>query len=879
MNNTKFYTNALRYGDYILYRGVDDSGNRVKGKIKYQPKLYIKSSLVDKNKIPPTKYTDMHGDPLYEIPFESMKEAKEFAKKYEETEIDVYGNQSYEYNFLRETFPGEIAWDRDKISVANFDLEWGFNSAGSFADTDKADGPILTITIKMNNVFHIFGCKPYKVSQENCRYIKCDNEYDLLEKFILLWKSDYPDVMTGWWTNFADIPYLINRITRLFGEEKAKELSPWGIIKKNSTTLMGKEHNTYLIGGIGSLDYLELYRKFSPKGQSQESYKLDNICNVELGEKKISYKEYDNLQNLYEKDFQKFMDYNLRDVQLVDMMDQKLKLLDLAYTLAYNAKCNLDDIFLQTRMWDTLLSNFLFDENVIIPPKKFTEKEAFEGAYVKEPVVGKHEWVATLDLTSLYPSLIQQYGISPENIIEPKDYTNEMRDFLNQNLSVDNLVDKKVDTSFLKKNNITYTPNGQFFKNEKETFFARIITKMFNERQRYKKLMLEAEKNLEKIKKEIKKRKADNLPLDEILALEHQTKNDISKYNNLQLALKVSLNSLYGALGAMGFRYFDRRLAAAVTYSGQLSIKWIIKRINSYMNELLSTEEKEYVVFGDTDSNGIVFSGLVDKVFKLQEGVDNRPTTTKIVSFLEMAIKNKVQPYIDSCYQDLATYMNAHDQKMIMKLEKICNSAILVAKKRYIWSVCYNEGVVFDPPKLSVTGLDVVRSAIPDSVKKKLKDAVNLIVNGSKNDIIKFKNTFYKEFLSLPPEEIAVATGMQGLVEYTTTQNGALYKKGTPIHVRSAVIYNKLLDDMKLNKKYQKIHEGEKIRYIYLKLPNPCKENVVGFINVLPQEFQLHSYVDYAMMFQRTFINPIEIILAALGWNFKEENSLEDFFS
>lgn len=873
-NDNIFYTSVVKFGKNLLYRGYS-KGKPIKERVPYQPTLFLESKDVEVG-TSSSNFTDIHGTKVYPVKFSSMPDAADFCRRHEDSNVKVFGNQNYESTFIYDIFPNDITWDTTLIRVANFDLEWGVGPTGGFCDAINPLGPITAITIQIDNIYYSYGTgdfivPPHLIETDDIRYIKCVSEKAMINAFLKLWTSNYPDVMTGWWIKFADIPYLINRIKLLFGEDKVKQLSPWGLIREHETVLMNKVHKTYTIVGIGTLDYLELYRKFSPKGQSQESYKLGNICNVEIGEKKISYVEYDNLQNLYEKDYQKFIEYNIHDVKLVSLLDQKLRLLDLAYTLTYQAKCNFDDIFMQTRMWDNLLCNFLRNENVIVPPKKFVEKVPYVGAYVKDPIIGKHSWMMTFDLTSLYPSLIQQYGISPENIIELKDYTPEMHDFLTKELSIDSLIEKTPNMELLKKLNISYTPNGHFFRNQKESFFSRIITKMFNERQMYKKKMLNAEKELELIKNQIKKE--GNLP--RLLIKQTQKEYEVSKFDILQKVIKICLNSLYGAAGTEGFRFFDVRLAEAVTASGQLSIRWIIHRLNQYLNQLLKTTDVDRIGISDTDSVGLLVNDLVEKIVKQVPGTEI--STEQIVKMLERISLEKIQPYIDDCYKDLAEYVNSYDQKMIMKLEKICSSAILVAKKRYIWNVSYNEGVTFNPPKLSITGLDVIKSTTPEIIRNKLWKVIPIILDGTREDVIQFKTQFYKEFKLFQPEDIAIPKGMTGLTKYSDSKT--LYKLGTPIHVRGSLVYNKLLKEAKIDNKYQKIHEGEKIRYIYLKIPNPSMENVVCFVNSLPKEFDLHSYVDYDIMFQKVFIQPLNIILKALEWEIDGNiNTLDKFF-
>jgi len=620
------------------------------------------------------------------------------------------------------------------------------------------------------------------------------------------------------------VPYLVNRIRSVLGEDEVKKLSPWNYLWERKVTINGRELIQYNIGGVSALDYIELYKWYAPGGKSQESYKLDNIANVELGESKLSYDEYDNLHQLYKLNYQKFIEYNIKDVELIVKLEDKLKLLELALTLAYDTKTNFEDVFAQTRMWDALIYNHLFAKKIVVPPKVVQRKNsAFEGAYVKEPQVGMHRYVASFDLDSLYPHLMMQYNISPETLIEPDNYTPEMKQILSQSVTVDRLLSSEIDTSKLK--DAALTPNGQFFRdyvNEKD---------------------------------ETKKNEIGKL---------------VARYNNLQLAKKVSLNSAYGALGSQYFRFYDLRQALAVTMAGQLSIRWIENKINAYMNKLLKTENEDYVIASDTDSIYLRLGNLVDKVYK------EKPDTLRIIEFMDKVCEEKIQPYINQGYQELALYVHAYAQKMRMKREALSDKGIWTAKKRYILNVYNNEGVQYNEPDMKVMGLEMVKSSTPSVIREKMKETIKLIVRSTESDVQEFIEKFKNEFKSLPPEEVAFPRGINGLKDYSDSAN--LYKKGTPIHVRGAILYNYMMKEKNLTKSYPLIQEGEKLKFTYLKTPNPLKEDVISFPVRLPKEFGLHEYVNYDLQFEKAFIEPIKVILNCIGWQTEKISSLESFF-
>jgi DNA polymerase elongation subunit (family B) len=796
----------------------------------------------------------LHDQPLEEVKFDSIRECRDFIKRYDEVDnFKIYGNTRYEYAFIADEFKGMVEWDQSKINIAVIDIEVG--SENGFPDPYKANEPITAISIKkLNGEMKVYGCQEFHNQQSNVSYIKCADEWTLCKSFLKDWVEDYPDVITGWNTKFFDIPYLINRFTKLLGEDEMKKLSPWNMVNERNTNIKGRELTAYEILGVSSLDYIELYKWYAPGGKSQENYRLDNIANVELGESKLSYDEYDNLHQLYRLNYQKFIEYNIKDVELIEKLEDKLKLIELGLTLAYDTKSNYDDIFAQTRMWDALIYNNLIEKGIVVPPREISEKdERFEGAYVKEPQIGMHNWVASFDLNSLYPHLMMQYNISPETLIDPKDYDQEMFDIISRGVTVEKLLNKEINTDSL--SGVTLTPNGQFFRTDKQGFLPKMLEDMYEDRKKFKKMMLQAKQEYENEKDAGKK---------------VEIKKRIARYDNLQLAKKVSLNSAYGAMGSQYFRFFDLRQALAVTMAGQLSIRWIENRLNQYMNSLLKTDGVDYVIASDTDSIYLRLGELVNKVFS------EKKETEKIVSFMDRVCEDKFQPFIDKSYSELAEYVHAYAQKMQMKREGLSDKGIWTAKKRYILNVYNNEGVQYKEPQMKVMGLEMVKSSTPSAIRERMKEVIKLTVTSNEDSVQKFIENFKKEFDKLPPEEISFPRSVNGLDKYSDRQS--IYTKGTPIHVKGALLYNHMLNKKGLSKKYPLIQEGEKLKFTYLKKPNPIDDTVISYPNRLPSEFGLDNYVDYDLQFEKSFLEPIKIILDCIGWSAEKTNSLDSFF-
>ena len=845
--NKKYYTHVLCFGNYILYRGINN-GRRVKQKIEYSPILYFPTNKK-------TEWRSLQGDVLEPKLFGSIKEAKEFIRRYEEVQnFKMFGNTRLEYAYIADNQKGVVDWDINDLDIAIIDIEVG--SENGFPDPATASEPVTAIAIKiLNKRFSVYGCGKFNNTRDDVDYIECKDEYTLLNTFLADWEKNTPDIVSGWNVKFFDIPYLHNRMQKILGPDMTRKLSPWNAVVEREKVIKGQKQVAYDIFGVSCLDYIELYRWYAPGGKSQESYKLDHISSVELGTNKIDYSEYDSLHQLYKHNYQKFIEYNIRDVEIIVELEEKLKLIELAATLAYDTKTNFEDVFAQTRMWDALINSYLMDKKIIVPPKENRIKEsAFEGAYVKEPQVGKHDWVASFDLNSLYPHLLIQYNISPETIIEPPNYTQEMRDIISEGVTVEKMLYQKIDTS--KLNGVTLTPNGQFFTTERQGFLPKMMEEMYEDRKKFKNLMIKAQQEYQLETDKDKKYELEKL---------------IARYNNLQLAKKVSLNSAYGALGSQYFRFYDLRQALAVTQAGQLSIRWIENKLNEYMNNILKTEGNDYVIASDTDSIYLRLGELVNSVYE-KEGRDNQ----KIIAFMDKVCEAKIQPFIDRAYLDLANYVRAHAQKMIMKREALANKGLWTAKKRYALNVYNNEGVAYKEPKLKVMGLEMVKSSTPSVIRVKMREVLKLMMNGTEEDVYKFIEDFKIEFMNLPVEEISSPRGCNGISQYS--DSATLYKKGTPIHVKGAILYNFHLKKLGLEKQYPLIQEGEKLKFIYLKMPNPIKDTVISFPQRLPKEFEIQQFIDYDTQFDKAFVEPIRIVLDCMGWKTEKQNTLESFF-
>ena len=828
---SNFYTNVIEYRGKLLIRGVAN-GQSYLSRINYEPTLFIPTNKQ-------TEWKTLKGQNVIDKKFGSIVKAKNFIETYRSMpEFKVYGMTRYNYQYIANEYSEDIKWDKDKIKIFTLDLEC--ECEHGFPDPDTAKEPIICITVKnhSNKQIITWGTGDFLTKKANITYIKCENEKHLLLEFLKFWCKNHPDIITGWNVKFFDVPYLMNRMRFIFDNDTINKMSPWNYVNAERIQLGQKNQQYWNMLGISVLDYIDLYKKFTYV--RQESYKLNYIAKVELGESKLD-NPYDTFKEFYTNDYQKFVEYNIQDVELVDRLEDKMGLIDLCLTMAYDFKVNYTDVYSQVRCWDTLIYNHLHKKKIAIPPREDHDKATqFEGAYVKDPQLGLHKWIVSFDLNSLYPHLIMQYNNSPETYVgvEPK------------NVGVENYLNQKYNTKWLKDKDVAIAPNGAMFRRDKLGFLPELMKKNYDARVIFKKKMIKAKQEYEKTKDPLYKK-------------------EIARCHNIQMAKKISLNSAYGAIGNQYFRYFEKNQAEAITMGGQLTIRWVEKDINKFMNKVLGTENKNYVVASDTDSIYLRLDELVQKTCK-------NKTPQQITDFLDKAAEEKIQKVIDKSFENLAEYVNAYEQKMFMKREAIANKGIWIAKKRYILNMFDEEGVRYEYPKLKVMGVEAVKSSTPEVCRGKIKEAIRVIMNQNEDDLIKFVADFKTQFKNLSPESVAFPRSCNNLEKYVDTS--MIYKKGTPIHVKGSLIYNHYLHKHNLETRYPVIKEGDKIKFLMLRLPNSVKDTVISFSTYLPREFKLKQYVDYDSQFEKTFTDPLQFILNAINWKLEKEATLEAFF-
>lgn len=835
-----FYTNVARYGRNVLYRGYED-GKKIQKKVEFSPTLFMNSA---EGKSP---WRSLFGRPVEPIKFTNMMEARDFFKKYDGIEgFDIYGMEKFEYQYIIENFEDDIEYVLSQMGIWSIDIETRVPDSGGFPDIKTANTEILLISMqrKGSKVVNVFATKDYNptggVDLLGCvvDYRKFSDEASMLRAFVSFWSSDYPDIVTGWNTDTFDIPFIINRVNNVLGEEWMKRMSPWNMVREKKIEVRGEEIQVYELVGVSQLDYLQLYRKFS--FTPQESYKLGEVALADLGMTKLDYEG--SIRSFYENDWDRFVEYNIRDTQLVDRMDAKYQFIEMCIQMAYLARCNIHDVFSPVKTWDVFIYSQLHKKKIAIPQYRHREGGTIEGAYVKSPQLGMKKWSVSFDFAALYPRITQQWNISPETILHVKHA-------LNVDMVLNDAPELDIAISDAISKNATLAVNGTMYSKEKLGIIPELMGMCLDGRKIAKNRMLSLEQAFQDTK--------DDSLLPTIAAL-----------NGKQLALKTLANSGYGAMCNVGFRYFMLAMGEAITLTGQFSNMHLENGFNSYFRKLLKNPDKDYVIYCDTDSNYIDVSDFIDEFFP-------NKTVDETVEFLikcDPQFQKVVNKSIDTVFEK----MNCYKKVMASKREAISSRGFWTTKKRYALKVHNSEGVSYDPPKIKVTGLDLVKTSTPKAVRGMLKKSLNVIFDYDEAHTQEYIEKCREDFCGLRVEEIAFPRGVSDVDKWVVYPNG--YKSGCPIHVRAAIVYNNAIK--RLDGKYQKISNGDKLRFVYLKEPNPLRENVIGIPadGHIPPELGLEKYIDRDLQFEKTFINPMSGMLNAIGWDVEPQSDLSAFF-
>lgn len=849
--NKPYYVNAFQRGNKVHIREVCADKSRRNYHIEYKPKIYVKSDE------PNTEYKSLNGDELFEIQFSDIKSAKDYVSAYQG---EVFGYPRNLYACIDDMYPYDIEYDFNDLRIGFVDIE--VESDTHYSTIANPNQPIILIQLLYKDTYYIFGTEVYETYDNNVKYIKCKNEVDLLKKFVQVFvKFDF-DIISGYNSGFYDIPMMYSRMKLLELDDTFKRMSPFNYVDTSEVEVFGKMQLRVEICGIQHLDYMDLVKKFD--FTNYVNYKLDTVAKIILGEGKVQYDG--NLSELYVKDFKKFVDYGKKDVELLQRIEHKQKLIELVVMLGYKSKVNYLDSMMQVRMWDNAFMVFLkYQRKIQVPYKTAKDDDGlgYEGAYVKQPIAGKYNWVMSDDVASLYPSIIMAYNMSPETYYDKLD--KDVKFF------VDNF-DGRFTRELIDKN-LTCVANGARFTRDQIGFIPEIIQIGFNKRIEAKTAMNDAKSQIQKLETRLKLEPENELQIKAEMDIQNQI---ISVKSIEQQALKISLNSAYGAIGNSNFRFYQKEIAEGITLTGQVLLKRIEKSSNNILNTLEGTIGNQYVITQDTDSNYIILDSIVNKF------VPKGTAPEKIVEFLDRFHKKNIAPVLEETTDKMQSDMNVFQYKLKFIRDVIADVGIFIAKKRYILQVWDVEGTRYTKPKLKVMGVESVKSSTPEFCKAKINDGIDIMLNKSNDDLISYLNKTKEEFMKLPIEDISSPRGINDIEKYTADstlvdsfgddedEESITYKTRTPMHVKAAIFHNKLLIENDLTKWYQPIENGDKIKFTYLKSPNPIGNNGIAFDGKLPEEFKLDKYVDYEMQYEKTFLNAIKGITSVIGWTTEE---------
>lgn len=837
----------------------DNNGKRVNYVTSFSPYLYVEDSKGDKVSIYGTKLKKK----IFHNNFERRKFLADSGIK------RVYENLSPNQQFLIDCY-----WqENEKNDFSKYPLKTMFidietYSVDSFPNTEDPTHPVNIITCydSLTEKYHTFGTKPFTGKIDKVTYKHCKNERELFISFIEYLEKDFPDILSGWNSEFFDIPYIINRCERILGEEYARRLSPLKIIYSRPIKgKFGKELNRWYIDGISCIDYLDIYRKFCQV--MRESYKLDAIAEIELGENKIDYGDTD-LATLSDTNWDKFVEYNIHDVRLLVKLEQKLQYISLLRMLAYVGLTTFEAALGSVSLLTGAMCIKARHKNEIMSTFIRSHKEGTNpGAYVSEPSRGFQQYFATFDAASLYPSVMMSLNMSPETKIG-KFAKNEKG-----NVEIYHVSGKTFELTpskfaeFVKAEKCCFSKAGILFSQKKRGIVPLFLDEYFQRRVQTKNLIRETDKKLQAV--DPKSSEAKDL------------KYELARLDTKQLVIKILINSLYGVFGNKQASFGDDDIASSVTLTGQAVIKQsneIIKQfIKKDIPNMSSQEEESIVIYNDTDSCFITIKPYIDrKMFEFSKDNIITEETYDKLSNMEEHLNKTINEWAQKNLLSI-------DNRFNFKREKICDVGIFLQKKRYVLRILDNEGKKIN--KFKYTGVEVVRSTMPNAIKPYAKKIIEtMLLSKSLRDTNDILNQTYDVFKNLTPEEIAFVMGVKGYDKYASRCRDMNTVKGMPIHVKSAYFHNHLMKNVFKNPKFESISSGDKIRYVYVQTPNKYNISSIGFKYTYPDEFKDALKVDYELMFEKILFESIRRFYESANWQIRKptdnvKTELFDLFS
>lgn len=822
----------------IFLRTWTENGDRIDAEFDFRPFLFLEKEGSSDG-------TSIFKTALIKKSFENSIERKRFVDNTSNNRI--FHNLGPEQQFLIEMYKeqnNKPEFSQFPLKIFLLDIEVDTTcDPGKFPTPERAAVPINLITVydTLTKATHTWGLKEqYKPTLSNCIYHCCKNEQELILQFVDFWKADYPDIASGWNSSGFDFPYIINRFMRLFGDDFVHQLSPVGVVRSRRVfTDMGKETTIWSISGIALIDYMDLYRTFSPG--EKESFSLNYISELELGEGKIAYNAV-SLSELAQTDWKLFVDYNVQDVHLLVKLEEKLKFLEIARMLSYKGCTNFEAALGKVAIVTGAVAIQASKQGYIIPtfPNKM-ERESYEGGLVRDPEKGIQKAIVSFDVNSLYPNTIITLNISPETklgkIVDGDYKTDEDVTIRLMNGSIHKLASSTF-KKFLAAEQVSLSQAGVMYSQKTKGVIPNLIDQIYTER-------VETKAQLSKLKKSGKQDRESTLKL--------------TYYDTLQYTLKILLNSIYGTFANKHSSLMDIDNATSITMTGQSVARAGGYILDEYVKQKYGIDTS-ITKYGDTDSVYVSIQSVVEKL-GIPLTVDGKITDEvhKIVNSLDEYVNKEILVWARKELFSL-------DPRYVFKREIISDVGIFLQKKRYILHVLDDEGVAVD--KFKYTGIELVRSTTPKKVKKLIENVIktSLLTQDLKktNEVYR---TSYEDFQKLDPNDIAARTSINNLEKYMEGASLYKYKKGTPSHVKGAIAYNILIKQYKIDDKHEAIQSAQKVKKIY------CAKNKYGldaicYISTLPEEFGIK--VDWDKMFAKLVTQPVERLYEAIGWSLTE---------
>jgi DNA polymerase elongation subunit (family B) len=898
----EFFLTVEQIGDTIFERYIDETGKERTRECQYQPCMFMHS-----NPDQAAKYLDIYGKGCIKKKFDTMRDASQWMKRMDDMGLEALGMDDYKLSYLSDTYPHEIQYDSTKIRIANFDIE--VTSPDGFPEPAQAKHPIDAITHydSIDDKFYVFDLlsSPYgdvnewsiKIAQklqdeggdelpleivDKIVYLPFGSEEEMMLEYLNFWQHNTPVVLTGWNVESFDIPYVYNRYKNLFGESTAKKLSPHRRTRVKVIENMYGAREIITLFGISVLDYIDLYKKFS--FTNQPSYSLDYVAEYELNVGKLKYDGP--ISKLRESDHQRYISYNIIDVYRVVQIDMKRQFINLSLSMGYYAKMQIQSVFSPIKTWDAIIFNSLKDQGRVIPQIRSHTVQPYPGAFVKEPIPNAYKYVMSFDLTSLYPSIIRQVNISPETIAGT--------------FNVRPLHEYIAGTAPRPSDVYSCSPNGMMYFKDRDGVVPTEITKVFFQRKEHKGYMLAAQRNGELIKEALHNPGTQNTEPeldyrfdfnDETKALlatlsESALKAMLYKADRTEVAgmtaqinRKLLINSLYGALGNVWFRYYDLRNATAITTFGQMALQWIERKVNEYLNEVCGTENEKFVLYGDTDSIYVKGDKIIEKV-----GEHKFRDTNHYVDFLSKFAAERMEPAIDKGFREMCEYLNNKEHLMFMDREAIAGPPLgskglggfWTGKKRYALNVWDMEGTRYAEPKLKIMGLETQKSSTPKAVQKALKECIRRMLQEGEESLQSYFKEFNKEFNALNYISIAAVSSANNIEKYNV--NGFPGSK-CPYHIKGCLAYMRATSG---DNTVPRIVDGEKVYVLPLKDGNPFGEACMAWPSgiELPEQIRdrVLTWMDYNVLFQKTFIKPLTGFTEAARVDYEKKATLFDMF-